>query len=139
MATAPPAPARRSLGRQVRLILMGLFVLGIVVQFYLAGRGVFGAGSYEAHKSLGWALHSASLAIFILTIAFPDTRNRTDVGLAFALFVLVTIQTSIASFKHPEVGALHPVNALLVTGAAAGILSRDRRLGRAAPRPATPA
>ncbi|HEU4976129.1 MAG TPA: DUF6220 domain-containing protein [Baekduia sp.] len=131
-STAAPAGSRR-----LRLALAGLFLLGVAVQFYLAGRGAFGAsGGYDAHKAVGDALHGISLIILIATVAVPATRNRVDVGLAVALFVLMTIQVAIATFSHPELGALHPFNALLVTGAAAGMFSRDRRLGTVAtPRP----
>ncbi len=118
-----------STGRKIRLAIMGLFLLGILVQFYLAGRGVFRASeNFEAHEALGWMLHTATFVILILTVAIKDLRNRVDIGLAVALFVLATIQGLIATYETPGLGALHPVNALLVTGAAAGILARDRRL-----------
>lgn len=115
-------------GRQIRLGLTGLFLVGCLSQFYLAGRGVFGAGSLHAHKSVGDLLHGVSFLILIASIAIPATRNRLDIGLAVALFVLMTIQAIIGDLKHPEVGAFHPLNGVLVLGAAAGIVSRDRRL-----------
>jgi hypothetical protein len=124
-------------GRQIRLGLIAVFLAGVVVQFYLAGRGVFRASSnFDAHKTVGDILHPLSFVIFIASVAIPATRNRVDIGLGFALFVLMTIQAILGDFKHPELGALHPVNGLLVLGAAAGIFSRDRRLtaaSRAAP------
>ncbi len=119
-------------GRRIRLAMAALFVLGVVVQFYLAGRGVFRASSdYTAHKTVGNILHLLSFVILVASVAIPATRNRVDIGLAAALFVLTTIQAALGQFAHPELGALHPVNALLVLGAASGILSRDRRLGAA--------
>ena len=118
-----------STGRKIRLAITGLLLLGILVQFYLAGRGVFRASDdFEAHVGLGWTLHTLTLVILVLTVAIKDLRNRVDIGLAVALFVLATIQGLIATYETPELGALHPVNALLMTGAAAGILARDRRL-----------
>jgi hypothetical protein len=131
IAVTPPAAAA-STGRRVRMPLAALFLLGTVVQFYLAGRGAFHASSdYSAHKSVGNILHGVSLLVLLATVAFADLRNRVDAGLAVALFLLMTLQAAIGTLEHPGIGALHPVNALLVTGAAAGIVSRDRRLAKA--------
>ncbi len=130
--TSDADPARGSVGstgRKIRMAIMGLFLLGILVQFYLAGRGVFRPSEdFEAHEALGWMLHTVTLVVLVLTVAIKDLRNRVDIGLALALFVLATIQGLIASYETPGLGALHPVNALLVTGAAGGIFARDRRL-----------
>jgi uncharacterized membrane protein YhaH (DUF805 family) len=123
-AAGTPAPA--STGRRVHLGFIAVFLLLIFVQFYLAGRGVFGQSNYDAHKDLGDFLHLFSLIILIATIAIPATRNRVDIGMAAGLFVLVTIQAIIGDFKHPAIAAFHPVNALLIIGLSFHILSRDR-------------
>lgn len=105
---------------------MILFLLGLALQFYFAGRGAFGASTYDAHKTLGDTLHGVSLLFLLLTVILPATRNRVDIGMAAALFVLMTIQAAIGDLKHPEVGAFHPVNALLIVGLSFGLLRRDR-------------
>ena len=105
---------------------MLVFLVGIPVQFYLAGRGVFGASNYDAHKGVGDAMHGISVLVFVVSFFGADMRNGRDLGLAFAFFVLMTIQAIIPSFKHPEIGALHPVNALLLLGLAVHLLMRDR-------------
>jgi uncharacterized protein DUF6220 len=125
-AASPNAPA--DTGRRVHLGLIVLFLAGVFVQFYLAGRGAFGASNYNAHKDWGFILHLISLVFLIATIAIPSTRNRQDIGMAFGLAVLVTIQIMIGDIKHPDVGAFHPVNALLVIGLSFHILSRDRAI-----------
>src|SRR3982750_911910 len=109
MAVTTPSTARR-----IRFGLVALFLIGIPVQFYLAGRGVFGASNYDAPKSVGDALHGGSLLVFLVSSFAADMRNARDLGLGFAFFVLMTIQANIPSFEHPEVGALHPLNALLL-------------------------
>jgi hypothetical protein len=129
MSTSTTTTAGTSGNRRIRLALVALFLVGVAVQFYLAGRGAFGASSYDAHEALGGILHGVSLLILIASVAIPATRNRVDIGLAAVLFVLASIQMGIASFEHPELGAFHPFNAILILGAAAGLLSRDRRLG----------
>jgi hypothetical protein len=126
---AAPSSGPATTGRRIHLGLIVLFLAGVVVQFYLAGRGAFHASSnYNAHKDFGGVLHLVSFVILIATIAIPSTRNRRDIGMAFGLFVLVTIQLMIGDIKHPDVGAFHPVNALLVLGLSFHILDRDRAL-----------
>jgi hypothetical protein len=121
MPATTPSTARR-----IRLGLVALFLVGIPVQFYLAGRGVFGASDYEAHKSVGDLMHAVTILALIVTFFGADMRNRLDIGLAIALFVLMTIQAIIPSFEHPNVGALHPLNALLLIGVASRLVMRDR-------------
>ncbi|MCA1846800.1 MAG: DUF6220 domain-containing protein [Actinobacteria bacterium] len=121
-----PSPANPPVSRQVHLGLIVVWILALFVQFYFAGRGAFGASNYETHKDLGGILHIVSLLILLASVAMPATRNRVDIGMAAALFVLVTIQVAIGDAKHPNVGAFHPVNALLVVGLSFGILRRDR-------------
>jgi Family of unknown function (DUF6220) len=121
MAATAPSTARR-----IRFGLVALFLVGIPVQFYLAGRGVFGASDYDAHKSVGDLLHAVTILALIVTFFGADMRNGRDIGLGVALFVLMTIQAIIPSFKHPNVGALHPLNALLLLGVAVHIVMRDR-------------
>jgi hypothetical protein len=124
-AAGTPAPA--TTGRRLHLIAVAVFMVLVLAQFYLAGRGVFGADTnFNAHKDVGGIAHLLSLLILIATIGIPDTRNRHDIGLAAALFVLMTIQASIATFKHPEIGAIHPFTALLVLGLGSHLLARDR-------------
>ena len=115
--------------RRTQIVLAGLFLAGAVIQFYLAGRGAFGAGGYEPHQNVGRVLQTVALLVFVAALCFEQTRNRVDLGLAGALLLLTGLQTALAN-ADGEVGALHGLNALLVTGAAAGILARNRRLGR---------
>lgn len=114
--------------RRLRLGLVALFLIGIPVQFYLAGRGVFGAGSYDAHKRVGDIMHLITVLAFVVTLFGADMRNRRDVALALGLAVLMTIQAIIPSFDHPNVGALHPLNAILLLGLAVHLVMRDRGL-----------
>lgn len=130
-STVPPPSPAASTGRRVRLALTALLLLGLLVQVYLAGRGVFGASGYGPHQDFGYMLHGFSLLPLVVSVVFAETRNRVDLGLPAVLFALTTVQTFIASFDHPEVSAFHPVNALLILGATAGLLARDRRLGAA--------
>jgi hypothetical protein len=110
---------------------LGLFILGLFVQFYLAGRGAFGASSYSTHRDFGDVLHLVTPVILVLTLVNRVTRNRTDVIHAILLIVLFEVQFALADLKHPGVGAFHPVNALLILGVAYSLFRRDLRAVRA--------
>ena len=101
-----------------------------VVQFFLAGLGVFGASSFDAHVGVGWITHTLTFLVLIFAIAGP--RNGRDIGMAGALVVIATIQVTLAQIRGdvPELAALHPVFALLVLGLAAHIGRRYIGSGR---------
>jgi Family of unknown function (DUF6220) len=117
--------------RRARLAVMALFLIGIFVQFYLAGRGAFGADSYSAHKDFGDILHLLTPIVLVLTLVNPATRNRVDIIHAVLLIVLFEVQFALADLEHPSVGAFHPVNALLLLGVAYSLFRRDLRAVRA--------
>ena len=93
----------------------------VIVQVFLAGLGIFGAESFDAHKAFGNALHALTAVILLLAIAGP--RTRRDIGMALGLFILVTIQIGLVSARDdaPGLAALHPVLALVAMGLAAHI------------------
>jgi hypothetical protein len=115
-----------------------LIVAGGVVQFLLAGAGVFGAESFDAHESFGWILHTAAILVVIGAIAGPRTRRA--IGMAVVFFVVFTIQVILpgAQDDSPWLAAFHPVLALAVLGLASniGMPALSRRRGASAPRPA---
>ena len=102
-----------------------LLVAGGVVQFFLAGLGVFGEG-FEAHETWGWVLHTIALIMLLLAILGP--RTGRDIGMAAALFVLITVMITLVNVADdaPWLAALHPVLALFVLGLASHIGMRHR-------------
>ena len=116
--------------QRIRLGVVGLFVLGIFVQVYLAGRGAFGASSFSAHRTFGDIIGWFPPVILLLTLLHRRTRNRVDVIHAIVLIVLFEVQFALADLKHPSAGAFHPVNALLILGAAYSLFRRDLRAVR---------
>ncbi len=113
-----------------------IITAGLVVQFFLAGVGVFGADSFDAHKGLGWILHTASILILIAAIIGP--RDRKSILFSIAFIVVFTIQTMLPAADEPWLAAFHPLLALAVLGMAAhiGMPAISRRRGATAPRPA---
>lgn len=128
MESASAAPtASAGPGRQVHFGMILVFLILCFTQFYLAGRGIFHASSnYDLHKDVGNITLLFSLLFLIATAGIPATRNRPEIGMAAALFVLVVIQAVIGNYTHPTIAAFHPVNALLIIGLAFGIMGRDR-------------
>jgi hypothetical protein len=108
-----------------------LWALAVVVQVFLAGLGIFGAASFDAHKSFGFILHAITALLAILAIAGP--RTGRDIGMAVGLLVLVTVQIALVSSRDsaPGLAALHPVLALAAMGLAVHmglhVLRRGRR------------
>ena len=113
-----------------------LVALLTVVQFFLAGLGIFGASSFEAHEGLGFILHGITLIVFLLAIAGP--RTGRDIGLGLGLLVIATVQVALPEMRGdaPGLAALHPVVALIILGLSAHIGARYLGRGRASVAPA---
>lgn len=99
------------------LISRALAVLtlgGIASQFFLAGMTVFGAGTgWEAHAATGGAVGLPILGLFLMSFSASLRTLRTQTSLLFGLYLL---QLTLAALGQtmPLIGALHPVNGLLM-------------------------
>jgi hypothetical protein len=112
---------------QARVVFYGLtvlFLLGVVVQFFLAGLTVFGGTSIESHRVLGFVLAAAALVLIILALA--GRLPRKTVLLTILLLGLCILQSVLANIHIDEVSALHPVNALVIAFVAYGLMQRSR-------------
>lgn len=91
-----------------------LFLALVVVQFFLAGLGAFGAESYSAHRGLGDALGLLGLVLLILAAV----GRREALQASAVLFVLLIVQAILggAGDDVGVLGGLHPVNALAILG-----------------------
>lgn len=87
---------------------------GIATQFFLAGMTVFGAGTgWEAHAATGGAVGLPILGLFLMSFRGSLRAHRTQASLLFGLYLL---QLTLAALGQtlPLIGALHPVNGLLM-------------------------
>jgi multisubunit Na+/H+ antiporter MnhE subunit len=112
---------------QARVLFYGLtvlFLVGVVVQFFLAGLYVFGSTSIESHRVLGFILAAAALLLIVL--ALVGRLPRRTVLLTVLLLGLSVLQSILANVDIDEVGALHPVNALVIAFVAYGLMQRSR-------------
>jgi len=123
--------------------LLLVYVAAVVVQFFLAGAGVFRAkpkgnehlfesATFDAHRGLGWILQLGALLLLLLALLAWTGRRRV-IGSA-VLFVLLIVQGVLAGAgdSAPWVAALHPVNGLLILGLVAFLAHDAWRSVRAA-------
>ncbi|HEU4451322.1 MAG TPA: DUF6220 domain-containing protein [Gaiellaceae bacterium] len=113
---------------QARIFLFGaavLYLVGVVVQFFLAGLGTFGATDFGPHRGLGLALGLLSLVVAVLAVVGKVPRFL--LALAVVLLGLNVLQLGLARVDVDEIAALHAVNALVVVGVAYEVVQRSRR------------
>ena len=117
-------------------ILVWLVLFMLPVQFYLAGYGAFSftQGTAQARDS-DWNAHMAfgsliGLVVILVLIAGLLSRlPRQLTGMTVGLFVLMIVQILLggASGSVALLGALHPVNALLIVGLTMSLAIRARQ------------
>jgi hypothetical protein len=107
----------------------------VVLQVFFAGLGIFGAESFDTHRSFGNVLHALTAILLLLAVLGP--RTTRDIAMAAGLVVLTTIQIGLVGAQDDALGvaALHPVLALLVLGLAVHMGAQALR-GRRSPRAA---
>jgi len=117
---------------QIHQWLARLFLAGLLIEFYLVGAAIFGAGlSFGPHRMLGTAL--VVLAILFPVLALIGRLGRKLIGFSLLLVFLTIVQVVLPSLRGnvPWIAALHPVNAMALMGISAML----RRNGRAAALP----
>ncbi len=103
--------------------LAAFFVLGVLVQVYLAGIGIFGinsakvanATSLDPHRAWGTVLMVLSLILLIL--ALIAWASRTTVIWTFVLALLVIVaQTALAAAGENSkwIGGLHALDGMVI-------------------------
>lgn len=113
-----------------------LFFLGVIVQFFLVGYGLFAmkhggnttidnAKSLDPHRGLGFILSDfgSVLLLILALLAWPKPRSILLRWIVLAVLAFVQGILASAGFNHWGVGMFHPVNALLLFGLS-GYLTR---------------
>jgi uncharacterized protein DUF6220 len=99
---------------------LALTVAAIVLQFYLAGYGVFafnGLPPFDPHRAVGDLIGIASLIGIALAFAARVPWRITGINALF--FVLMVIQSVLAFASVHAIAALHVVNGVLIFGVVA--------------------
>jgi mercuric ion transport protein len=120
--------------RAIFAIVAWAFLGLVVVQVFLAGIGLFGAGSISLHREFGYLVSLVPLALLIAAALARAGARLT--GLVAVLTVITFVQTSLPYFRDdvPYIAALHPVNALAIAWIGLVVALRATALARA-PRP----
>jgi Family of unknown function (DUF6220) len=115
--------------RWTYMVFAWLILAAVIVQFFLAGLGVFGGtGGFQAHIALGYSLLFVTLIGLLL--AFAARLPWRTIGLTALLPVLIVLQSVFIEIWHgglPDVAALHLVNALAIFSLAGFLALRSRR------------
>ena len=123
----------RSIARSLHTVVAVLFVVGLIAQVWLAGRGVFESPTmFDTHRSLGYTLSLFTIALLVLGLL--GGMGRRPAILAVVIFVLFILQSVFVVMRdsQPAVAALHPVNGFLLLFLAI-VLARDSWMMRTAP------
>ena len=112
-------------------LLSYLFLIAVAVQFFLAGLGVMGGESIEAHRQMGFiGLHLIPLLMFGAAIAAK--AGRVTIGMIVVLFLLVGLQSLWANFDDPMwVRSIHVLAGLVIYVLGHHITQRANRLSPA--------
>ncbi len=122
--------------------LIVLFVVVVVVQFFLAGVGVFNPSEssepYDPHSAVGF-LGAMVGSLLLMLLALIAWRDRMITGGSVALFILsAIIQPALAEFNS-WAGPFHAVNGLIILGLSATLMRRAWGWGTGRPGPSDPA
>lgn len=123
----------RSIARTLHTVVAWVFVAALVVQVWLAGRGVFESPTmFDAHRNLGYTLSLFTIVLLVLGIL--GGMGRRPAILAVVIFGLFILQSVLVLMREstPAVAALHPVNGFLILLLAI-VLARDSWMMRTAP------
>lgn len=121
-----------NLARVIYRYLTAVLVLDVVVQFFLAGAGVFRADGGVAHESSAFDPHRANgtviqiLALLVLFAAIAARNGRWKPALAVFVLSIVQIFLAIGGWA----GGLHPLGGLVILGIS-GWMAHDAWRGAA--------
>ncbi len=96
-------------------VAASILVVGLVVQVFLAGLGVFDDPTFFlTHRDTGYTLEL--IAVVVTVLAAVARAGRAQIGLAGGLFLLFLLQSVFVGVRTsaPAVAALHPVNGFLI-------------------------
>ena len=102
-----------------------IFFLGVILQFFLVGVGLYGmkdgktidnAKSLDPHRAFGFILADGGAVLLLVLVLLAWPASRRLLGAWILLAVLAFVQPLLADFHHQWVGMFHPVNALLLLG-----------------------
>ena len=105
----------RSIARNLHAGIAWLLVAVLVIQVWLAGRGVFESPTvFATHRDFGYMI--SLFPIVLLVLGFLGGMGRRIAIMAAGIFGLVILQSVFVVMRtsSPAIAALHPVNGFLI-------------------------
>lgn len=105
----------RPIARTAHAAIAWLLVAALIVQVWLAGRGVFESpGLFATHRDVGYTL--SIFPIVLLVLGFLGGMGRRVALMAAVIFGLMMLQSVFVVMRTstPDIAALHPVNGFLI-------------------------
>ena len=118
-------------------VAASILVIGLVVQVFLAGLGVFDDPTFFlTHRDTGYTLELVAFVVIVL--ATVARAGRGQIGIAALIFGLFLLQSVFVAVRvsAPAVAALHPVNGFLILLLSIVLARRARAFARATRAPA---
>ena len=122
----------RPIARQLHAVIALLFIAALLIQVWLAGRGVFESPIvFATHRDVGYTL--SLFPIVLLVLVLLGGMGRRVAILAAVIFGLFILQSVFVVMRDssPAIAALHPVNGFLIVLLAV-VLARDSWMMRTA-------
>lgn len=129
-ATGPTVPAADIVWRA----LLGLYTLGLLAMFFLAGEGIWRAGSgntgaatLDPHRSLGYVMDL--VALLMLVAALVARRSRAVVVLSAVVLAVNLLQGVWVNLAESArvLGGLHTVGAMVLVAVVIPLHRLSRR------------
>ena len=105
----------KRVARPIHLVVAWLLVVGLLVQVFLAGMGVFSSATeFATHRDFGYLLEALPFVLFLA--ALVGGMGRRHVIAAAVMFVQFLLQSILVLQRDsmPAIAALHPVNGFLI-------------------------
>ena len=105
----------RPIARQLHAVIALLFIAALLIQVWLAGRGIFESPVvFATHRDVGYTL--SLFPIVLLVLGLLGGMGRRVAILAAVIFGLFLLQSVFVALRDssPAIAALHPVNGFLI-------------------------
>ena len=122
----------RPIARQLHAVIALLFIAALLIQVWLAGRGVFESPIvFATHRDVGYTLSLFPIVLLVLwLLGGMGRRVAILAAVIFGLFILQSVLVVMRD-SSPAIAALHPVNGFLIVLLAV-VLARDSWMMRTA-------
>jgi Family of unknown function (DUF6220) len=105
----------RRVARPIHLVVAWLLVIGLLVQVFLAGMGVFDSSTaFTTHRDFGYTL--TLLPVLLIVTSLVGGFGRPEAIAAAVMFGQFILQSVLVLQRGsiPAIAALHPVNGFLI-------------------------